>query len=388
MRSFKLIILSVVVAVSFYACNTEEGLVPAAQDSYIKILKGLGSETPLSIESLSDEFLVVVCNNRITAQGTTNEKIRVLKLGLSGNIVQEFYFPKESEQNWVASKTILLPDNRILIGGTVADSSLIFISLDENLQEITTQTYDIKPHIFSLKGMYYDESANTVLFSGSEVSSDDEFTLYGEMDADNLTIQNTFRSNKARALPSTALFRDVNGRLNWVYNSAAASTLVRSNNIQLNLIEGADFLVFSEASNVVTKSLIGSDEDIMLFGELKKNGKTQLFQYKAFTSAPTVFGASGNNQLNGVKKIEEGYLVSGRTEVAKEGNIPQNDFFLSWRTQNGAEVFAKSFGSEANEQLHDAVIINNKIYAIGSSVIRIDNSLLLIKTNKFGELAN
>jgi len=392
MRKLKSIILSLIVVAIITACNTEEGLKPASQNSYIKIIKGSGSEVPLKIEQLSDENLIVVSNTSITQQGTTNEKIRVLKLNLDGEVIQpEAVFPKDSDEDWKAKEVIILSDGRIVVGGIAADTSLVFFSLDSNLEIVDFQYYKSDGALsYELNGFYYDESISKILFGGAEISDEDEYTFFGELEPSNFAVQNFSRTNKARALPSTTLFKDASGGLNWVYNSAT-STLVRSSNSELTVIGDSELLDFDGATSITTKKLIGSEDDIMLFGEVKFNGTnspTKIFQYRAYSSSEIIFGEEGNNHLNGVKKIDDGYLVTGTTEVQEEGANSQNDFLISKRGPNGSNVFTHSFGSDADEQLHDAVMINNKIFAIGSTIIGIDNSLLLLKMNEFGELKN
>ena len=395
MRSIKQYILIFTILTTAFACNTEEDLIPASRDSFIKIIKGQGSETPLKIEQLSDQNLLVVSNTSIFQQTSTNEKIRVLKLNMAGNKVSDpKYFPEDTDQSWRAADAIVTSDGRIIIGGTVADTSLIFFSLNSNLQLVDTQHYKLENAIsYELKGFYFDESNNKIIFSGSEIQGGEEggeevgFTIYGELDSNDLSLLNVFRSEKAKELPATILYRDLNGRINWVYNSSS-STFLRSNTPQLSLIEELGFLEYKGATNITTKKLIGTNEEIVLFGELDINSQTQLFYSKAYSSELIPFGDKGNHQLNNVKKIESGYLVTGKTEILEEGANSQSDFFISRRGLNGGEVFTETFGSDADEELHDAVMVNNKIYAIGSTIIGINNTLLLLKMDEFGRLSN
>ena len=395
MRSIKQYILIFTILTTAFACNTEEDLIPASRDSFIKIIKGQGSETPLKIEQLSDQNLLVVSNTSIFQQTSTNEKIRVLKLNMAGNKVSDpKYFPEDTDQSWRAADAIVTSDGRIIIGGTVADTSLIFFSLNSNLQLVDTQHYKLENAIsYELKGFYFDESNNKIIFSGSEIQGGEEggeevgFTIYGELDSNDLSLLNVFRSEKAKELPATILYRDLNGRINWVYNRSS-STFLRSNTPQLSLIEELGFLEYKGATNITTKKLIGTNEEIVLFGELDINSQTQLFYSKAYSSELIPFGDKGNHQLNNVKKIESGYLVTGKTEILEEGANSQSDFFISRRGLNGGEVFTETFGSDADEELHDAVMVNNKIYAIGSTIIGINNTLLLLKMDEFGRLSN
>lgn len=395
MRSIKQYILFFTILTTAFACNTEEDLIPASRDSFIKIIKGQGSETPLKIKQLSDQNLLVVSNTSIFQEASTKEKIRVLKLNMAGNEVSDpKYFPEDINQSWRAADAIVTSDGRIIIGGTVADTSLIFFSLNSNLQLVDTQHYKLENAIsYELKGFYFDESNNKIIFSGSEIQGGEEggeevgFTIYGELDSNDLSLLNVFRSEKAKELPATILYRDLNGRINWVYNSSS-STFLRSNTPQLSLIEELGFLEYKGATNITTKKLIGTNEEIVLFGELDINSQTQLFYSKAYSSELIPFGDKGNHQLNNVKKIESGYLVTGKTEILEEGANSQSDFFISRRGLNGGEVFTETFGSDADEELHDAVMVNNKIYAIGSTIIGINNTLLLLKMDEFGRLSN
>ncbi|MGJ3234527.1 hypothetical protein [Marivirga sp.] len=395
MRSIKQYILIFTILTTAFACNTEEDLIPASRDSFIKIIKGQGSETPLKIEQLSDQNLLVVSNTSIFQEASTKEKIRVLKLNMAGNEVSDpKYFPEDINQSWRAADAIVTSDGRIIIGGTVADTSLVFFSLNSNLQLVDTKHYKLENAIsYELKGFYFDESNNKIIFSGSEIQGSEEgeeevgYTIYGELDSDDLSLLNVFRSEKAKELPATKLYRDLDGRINWVYNSSS-STLLRSNTPQLSLIEELGFLEFKGATNITTKKLIGTNEEIVLFGELDISSQTQLFYSKAYTSELIPFGDKGNHQLNNVKKIESGYLVTGKTEILEEGANSQSDFFISRRGLNGGEVFTETFGSDADEELHDAVMVNNKIYAIGSTIIGINNTLLLLKMDEFGRLSN
>lgn len=395
MRRIKQYILIFTIITTAFACNTEEDLIPVSRDSFIKIIKGQGSETPLKIEQLSDQNLLVVSNTSIFQQTNTNEKIRVLKLNMAGNeVLEPKYFPEDTEQNWKASEAIITSDDRVIIGGTVADTSLLFFSLNTNLEMIDMLYYKLEnANSYDLKGFYFDETDNKIIFSGSEIQGGEEggealgYTIYGELDSNDLSLLNVFRTEKAKELPATKLYRDLDGRINWVYNSSS-STLLRSNTPQLSLIEELGFLEYIGATNITTKKLIGTNEEIVLFGELDFNSQTQLFYSKAYTSELIPFGDKGNHQLNNAKKIESGYLVTGKTEILEEGANSQSDFLISRRGLNGGEVFTETFGSDADEQLHDAVMINNKIYAIGSTIIGINNTLLLLKMDEFGRLSN
>jgi hypothetical protein len=291
-----------------------------------------------------------------------------------------------------------MENNGILIGGSVGDSdSLFFLEINAQLDSINSQFYssdldDIDE--YQLTGLSYDEATSKIFFSGSEsTSSSNEFTLFGQMNAQNLIVEETYRSSKAKALPATPILLNANGGLLWAYNSGS-SVLAGSNNRDMRQLEDIEYLEFDNVvtSSIETKELYMSmSGDIILFGELRMQGQNQatdLFLYNAtIKDKPVIFSESGSNQLNGVKQLENGYLIAGSTEISEVGSNTQSDFLISRRNINGGG-FTKTFGSGEDEQLHDAVMVNDKIYAIGSTFIGIDNTLLLIKTNKLGELEN
>jgi hypothetical protein len=397
MKKFIPIILPFLAAIIITACNTEEGLEPASQNSYIKIIQGLGSDNPLKIEALDDGTLLIVSNSLIRGQGENVEKIRVLKVNINGTVLDEKYFPENINQNWIARDMIVLPDNKITIGGALRnenreDTSLVVFTIDaNNLDSIASQTYNSDAETYNMSGLSYDQNSSKILFGGSEIRSGNvEFTVYGEMNANDLSDLQTFKSDKVRALPATAFYKDNNGVLSWAYNSET-STLSRSNDRRLNVIDESEDLDFENAENIRTKKLIVTEEgEILLFGETNEpNEPTKIFYYKVFSgNNEVVFGEPGNNTLNGAKRIDGGYLITGSTEILVQGANVQTDFLLSRRTENGGEAFTESFGSDANEQLHDATMVGNNIYSIGSTTLGIENTLLLIKTDKFGRLRN
>lgn len=390
MKYLAITICSLLIILAFSACNTEEGLKPAAQNSYIKIIQGKGTDAPLSIQEFNGHLLIV-SNSTIVERGITSDRVRILRMDLNGNVLKEEYYPRNSDQNWTAKDVVLIDNERILIGGTVGgDTSLFFLEVNAQLDSVKSQYYSSDVENYQLTGLSYDETTSKIFFGGSEwIEEGQEYTLFGELKTSDLSIEQTFRTSKAKALPATPILEDANGGLIWAYNTVS-SVLVRSPNRSMQQIDNIDDLSFDHGENILSKKLIKTEGgEIILFGELDSEGQKMLFFYKAYSAIdPFIFGGDGGNQLNGAKKIENGYLIAGSTEISKEGSSNQLDFYLARRTPGGAEGFSKSFGSDADEELHDAVMVKDNIYAIGSTAIGIENTLLLIKTNKFGELVN
>ena len=366
----------------------------------MKNIQGQGTDEPLSINEYNGD-LIIVSNSAILERvgGATNTKnrVRILRVSLNGDVLKEQYYPRNSDQNWSANDVLQIDGDRIIIGGSIGvDTSLFFLEVNAQLDSVNSQYYSSEknPAVnrYQLTGLSYDETTSKILFGGAEWEEDgEEYTLFGELNASDLSIEETYPSGKSLALPSTAILEDGNGGLIWAYNDNK-SALMRSPSKDMNLASEIDNLEFEDASNIITKKLIRTtDGAIFLFGDLNEESTNQrkVFLYQAYSGIePTYFGEAGENQLNGVKQIEEGFLFAGSTEIAREVGGTQKDFYLSRRGPNGGESFSDSFGSDADEELHDAVMVNDNIYSIGSTVIGIENTLLLIKTDKFGRLVN
>lgn len=375
----------------FSACNTEEGLQPVSENSYIKIIQGEGTDAPLSIQEFNGDLLIV---SNSTIRGSSANKIRVLRTDLNGDVINGSgkYFPENMNQAWNVKDVIVIENQRIVLGGTVGNNndSLFFLEINAQLDSVRSEFYSSDMENYQLTGLSYDESTSKIFFGGFErIEDGEEYTLFGQLNASDLSIEENFRSSKAKALPATPILEDASGGLIWAYNTAN-SELVRSPNRSMQQIDDIDNLRFNNAENIVSKKLLkAEDGKILILGELDDLEEQQrmLFFYEVYSGDdPIIFGGTGENQLNGVKKSENGYLIAGSTEVDEGGG--QLDFYLSRRGQNGGESFSSSFGSDADEELHDAVMINDFIYSIGSTTIGIENTLLLIKTDKFGRFVN
>ncbi|MGM0579344.1 MAG: hypothetical protein ACQETL_01600 [Bacteroidota bacterium] len=391
MNKLSVTIFSFFALFAISACNIEDDVQPATQNSYIKIIQGEGSDAPLSVQELNGDLLIV-SNSTIVERGNPSNRVRVLKLNLNGDeVVPEQYYPRNSDQDWNVKDMIVIDDQRIILGGTVgADDSLFFLEINAQLDSVNSRFYSSEMENYQLTGLSYDETNSKVYFGGSEwTEGEGEFTIFGQINASDLSIEQPFRSSKAKALPATPILEDASGGLIWAYNTGN-SELVRSPNRSMQQIEDIDDLNFKNGNNIVSKKLIMTEDGkVIILGELDDSeSQRMMFFYEVYSGDdPIIFGGSGPNQLNGAKQTENGFLVAGSTQIDK-GNGNQLDFYLSRRGQNGGESFSLSFGSDADEELHDAVMVNDDIYSIGSTVIGIENTLLLIKTDKFGRLVN
>lgn len=387
-------ICSLLILLAFSACNEED--LTLAQNSYIKIIQGRGSDEPLSVQEYNGNLLIV-SNSRIVERGgqATSNRVRILRVSLNGTVIdqKDKYFPENLDQDWSVKEAVVIDNQRIILGGTVGTGdSLFFLEVNAQLDSVNSQYYNSEDaNEYELTGLYYDENSSKIFFGGSEsITNGEEYTLFAELNASDLSIENRYRSEKALELPSTAILEDGNGGLIWAYNSTE-SVLMRSPNRDMKLTDEIENLNFDDASNVVSKKLMRTASgDIIILGELEQISARQrkLFFYNASSGAEAIFGEDGESQLNGAKQIEGGFLIAGSTEINGAGSGNHSDFYLSRRGINGGESFSISFGSDADEELHDAVMVNDDIYSIGSTVIGIENTLLLIKTDKFGRLVN
>ena len=337
---------------------------------------------------------MIVSNS--TIRGSAANKIRVLRTDLNGDVINgsDRYFPGNLNQAWNVKDVLVINNQRIILGGTVgANDSLFFLEINAQLDSVQSSFYSSNMENYQLTGLSYDEGTSKIFFGGSEKEEEgEEYTIFGQINASNLSIEQPFRNSKAPALPATRILENPNGGLIWAYNTGT-SVLVRSTGRDMQQLEFSDDLRFDNASNVDSKKLLRTTEgEIVLFGGIDRDGQTELYSklffYNTTTGIKIPFGDDRPLKLNGAKQIEDGYLIAGSTEVTGDEGGSHLDFYLSRRGPNGGESFSDSFGSDADEELHDAVMINDNIYSIGSTEIGIENTLLLIKTDKFGRLVN
>lgn len=70
MKNLTATIFSLIIILAFSACNNEEGLSPVSQNSYIKIIQGLGRDAPLSIQEYKGDLLIVSNSSIVERAGS------------------------------------------------------------------------------------------------------------------------------------------------------------------------------------------------------------------------------------------------------------------------------------------------------------------------------
>jgi hypothetical protein len=369
------------------ACNTEKEENIVTPNNYIKIIEGIGVDDPIAIRTLSDGNLLVVTNSVSFEQGEQIRKIRLLKLNLEGNIINQEYLP-DNEQSWLARDVIRLESNEILLASTIqnqigTDSALLFLKIDENFETLASMTYENNA-TYDLLGV--EESNDEILFIAQETSELESYPLIGRLNAADLALEEVKEAFRYDVAPATKVFRNEAGEYVWAYNrNRSYLTKVRPNLLQVNEQE----ISLSAQGFPQARKLIMLDGNPIIFGEVQNNDRTQLFYYNQNTASSFLFGSIGNTLLNNVQRTENGFLVCGYQDLQIEGSENrQRNFFLSRRNESGGEIFSKTFGGNENEELSDALMINNGIYTIGKTVFGGENTLVLIKTDAFGQLKN
>ncbi|WP_375579602.1 hypothetical protein ABWH96_00565 [Marivirga tractuosa] len=370
-----------------FGCDSEDDLSPASP-SYIKIIEGNGADDPIAIRTLSDGTLLIVSNSVSFEQGDQIRKIRILKLNLNGNIINEQFLP-ESNQNWAARDVLVMQSGDILLASTIqnsigADTSLLFYKINNNLDSIGTSTYNNEA-AYTLFGIEEDDDG--LLFIAQESKGSDSYPIIGELNSDNLALKRDVKeAKKYDESPSTKVYRNEAGEYVWAYNRTR-SYLTR---VQPNLLLVNDQEInLGNSGDTKAEKLLMREGNPIVFGEVKINQRDQIFYYNQNSGNSFVFGSSANTLLNNVQMTPDGFLVTGYQDLQIEGSENrQRNFFLSRRNENGGEIFSKTFGTDDNQELTDAVFHNGSIISIGKTVFDGENTLVLIKTDAFGQLKN
>ncbi|WNB18065.1 immunoglobulin domain-containing family protein [Marivirga arenosa] len=387
MRKLLIYILILNIGLLQLACNTEEGLEPVTPKNYFKILEGRGTDNPIAIRSLSDGNLLIVSNTTSFEQGEQIRKIRVLKIDLNGNVLNERYLP-ENNENWSAKDVLKLTNDEIVIASTsinsiAEDSSLVFYKINSNLDSLSATTHH-NSATYNLYGVAEDQ--NELLFIAQEFKDQTSYPIIGRIDLSSSNIIDIKSAEKYDVPPATKVYRNAVGEYIWAYNRTR-SYLAK---VQPNLLQVNDQEIHignNLSSSVKAEKLLMINMNPIVFGELTQNGNNQLFYYSQESGSSFVFGESGDVFLNNVQKTESGYLVTGFQSLQIDGSENrQTNFYFSRRNANGGEIFSKAFGTNENEELMDALMINDGIYTIGKTIFGGENTLILIKTDAFGRL--
>jgi hypothetical protein len=381
-------IVSLILLLGLAGCNNEEGLNNVSPNNYIKILEGNSADDPIAIRLLADGNMLVVSNSLSFVQGEQIRKIRILKLNLEGNVLEEKAIPTSNEVNWSARDVISLENGEVLITATIQngigqDSSLLFYQIDQQLDSVRSSTYENEA-TYTLYGVH--ESGSELLFTAQESKSANSYPIIGRLNAADLSTLEVGRAEKYDVAPATKAYRNQSGEYIWAYNRSK-SYLAR---VQSNLLQVNDEEISIRNSNEIkAEQLLMNENRPIVYGEIRIDDRNQLFYYDQSSRSSIIFGAEGNTQLNKVQKTEDGYLVTGFQELTIAGSESRRkNFFLSRRNNEGREIFTKAFGSNEDEELNDAILINNGIYSIGKTIFGGENTLLLIKTDALGQLKN
>ena len=376
------------------ACNSEEGVPLSSTNSYMKIIDGLGNDQPVAIKQLSDGSLMVVSNTTLFESGSPTSRIRVLKFNLNGDLLPagEKYFPNEEDfpenlnQSWTATDFLLLPNDRVILGGNSSGNSMLFLDLNASLDTNGMIIYKDEEDSNELNGLFFDQQLEELLFIGSQLP-DNNSTVLGTINSTNFTLdlESILTVEKTQARPATNVIRNNAQQYIWGYNSGgSANILISSGEILTAQVEP---LNLPNVDSVKVERIFSNTEELGVesFGVAKRNNEVKIF-YKNNQQA-LFFGASGNNQLNGVHQTTTGYLMTGTNFIPILGsNQELEDFLLIRYDADETKNFTRTFGTSVNEQLHDAILVGNSIYCIGTTVFSGQNTLLLMKTNELGEL--
>ncbi|PTB90855.1 hypothetical protein C9994_16625, partial [Marivirga lumbricoides] len=228
--------------------------------------------------------------------------------------------------------------------------------------------------IISMNGIGEGDE-NDILFLASVRDAKGNNKALGSVNYENLSITWVKRDNK-RSNPTTSILPFEENQLAWGVQANNYSEIVRTDTSLLQ--SQSVFVQIPGSSAVQAKSLFAQPQnEMMIFGEANFNTGRKIFFFNTSTGLKGTFAEEGNITLNNAHKVEGAYLLCGAAEIGlAENNTFQKDFLLIKTDDSGREMFRKSFGSSNNEELFDAFIIENRIYAVGSTSFGGVNTLL------------
>ncbi len=390
------LLLMVVFIPFFWSCNSEEDLIPRENPSFIKIMPGLGFEdVPVRVistnEGGSHSGFMIISNSTFFVDGVNTSKIRMTQLSQTGEITTDSYFPANSNESWSAVDVDFASEDNIVIAGNAGPtnaSKILFLRTNLAGDSLNSFTKSEENASISLVGINKDAETGNLLFLAA-INSNQNNTMLGAIDSETLSLKWS-KSERVRAVPSTSIITIGNQNFSWGYNANNNTEIARTDTTFRQ--SESSFLQFPSASLTRAKTIFsqGNAAELSIFGEAVIDGTKKFFYHNTLSRTFQQLGKSNsNNTLRKVSKIEDGYLVTGNTEITVQGtNSFQRDFLLIKTTENGFPQFTQSFGTNDDEELFDAIIANESIYAVGITVFGDRNSMVFIKFNLKGELKN
>jgi hypothetical protein len=378
------------------ACNTEEGVLPRESPSFIKIILGQGFEDlPVRLMQIEKDGVfsgfLVVSNTTSFVEGVNVSKIRITQLSEAGEIVNDSYFPENLSESWSAVDVDFRGNDNIIIVGTSVVSTqrkLLFFQTNLAGDSLKSAVIEMENSSISLLGINKEEDTNDILFIAS-LNSGSVNTMIGAINPETLALKWS-KTESIRSVPSTSIVDIGNKNFSWGFNANNNAEIARTDSTLLQ--SESIFLQFPSASLTRAKSLfkLNSGEGLAVFGETVINSTKKVFYHNTISNNFQQLGKlSADNTLRRVNKINKGYLITGNTEISIDGtNTFQKDFLIIQTNESGFPQFTQSFGTIDDEELFDAIIINESIYLIGLTVFGERKSMVFIKTNSKGELKN
>lgn len=393
-RSFWLLILFITSIL--WSCNSEEDVLPLESPSFIKIMPGLGFEDiPVRVIPLNEggnlSGFLVLSNTTSFVEGVNSSKIRMTHLSEMGEIINDTYFPANSNESWSALDVNYSSSDNIIIAGNVRignEGKILFLQTNLAGDSLKSVTKSVENTSINLVGININGATNDLIFLAA-LNSGANNTMLGALNTETLNLEWS-KIDRARAIPSTSILAIGNHNFSWGYNANNNTEIARTDTTFRQ--SESTFLQFPSASLTRAKSLFNQEggEGITVFGEAVINSTKKVFYHNTLNNNFQQLGKAGNNNtLRKVNKVNDGYLISGNTEITVPGtNNFQKDFLLIKTNENGFPQFTQSFGTSDDEELFDAIIANESIYALGLTIFGDRNSMVFIKTNLKGELKN
>jgi hypothetical protein len=378
----------------FYSCNTEEGIAPADNSTFFKIIPGDGDNVPSQLIELSNGDLLIIANSNIFGEVTIS-KIRLIRMTPEGELVYDKRYPSTNE-SWSAIETVYLDDDNIIIGGSSNNSMLLFKVNANGDSLLYKNDYVNNPQFGSLTK---NESNEVVALGVIDNVEDSIVASVSQVESTSLMMTSIQKNQEVAQIPSSNLLVSeniygfaINEIVNYSYlnseadldEDAALSTADVPENVNLsvqflaNIVQTGRTIAFGTA---FVEDGNGDISNVNLFSS-RTEPAFDKNTYFAFNQP-----ANTERSINSISVTDDAIYLSGATTIVGAGDNFSNYLLIKTDLSGRPDPnFNQSFGSSTqNNQMYHAIKVDNSIYAVGTTDFN-DSQVAFMKLDNRGRL--
>lgn len=384
------------IGISFYSCNTEEGVAPMDQATFVKILLGRGEDTPVKIDQMADGSLLVLSNSSVADIEGTQTQVRLTKLSMQGEIIWDRFFPEEGSRTWLAGDMVLSATDEIIIAAdslkATDERNLLFMKVSASGELNATNGISVNEgESVEAKGLVLGENGE-VHFTASLEGAENN-TMRGTFSISDLSLTGEpFRSANGTASPNNSLARLVNGTLCYSTNNAPNPRLVYGISVEGESAPNPIVRVAGASSSTAVEVISNADgSSVYVIGNATFGGDSEPFVNQYQEGELTFSSIYRNENIDRIRGTfisqENDIWMVGSRQFGVNENAPV-EFYLRKVNSNGGSYFERSFGGDDEDIAYDVFATENDIYVVGTTDFADVATLVLLKLDSNGEFTN